>query len=78
MVMSAQGGTRETLENDAESTGCDVEVARLEPDTVGIRNPATAVFCIDAGNKVFAAPSTRIETVVETVEVSNRQCSLLC
>ena len=72
VVVSAQHGAGETLQNDAESPGRDVEVAGLEPDTIGIRNPATTVFQVDVGNEVFAASSIRIEAVSETVEGSDQ------
>jgi hypothetical protein len=51
--------------------------AGLEPDTIGIRNPATIVFQVDVGNEVFAASSIRIEAVGETIEGSDRQCTPL-
>ena len=73
MVVSAQHGAGKTLQNNAKPPGRDVEVAGLEPDTIGIRNPATVVIHVDVGNEVCAASSIRIETVSETVEGSDRQ-----
>jgi hypothetical protein len=71
--MSAQHGARETLQNNAEPPGRDVEVAGLNPDTIGIRNPARAVVEINVGNEVLAASSIRFKAVGETVEGSDRQ-----
>ena len=34
----------------------------------------TAVFQVDVGNEVFAAPSIRIEAVGEAAECGDRQC----
>jgi hypothetical protein len=68
MVVCAQHGAGETLQNDAESPGRYVEVAGLEPDTIGIRNPSTVVFHVDVGNEVFAASLIWIEAVGETAE----------
>jgi hypothetical protein len=76
-VSTTQHRAGETLQNNAKSPGRDVEVAGLDPDTFGIRNPATAVFQVDVGNEVFAASSIRIEAVGETVEGSYRQMCLL-
>src|SRR5215471_4383765 len=73
VVVSAQHRTGTALQNDAESPGCNVEVAGLEPDTIGVRNPAATVIRVDVGNEVFAASSIRIEAVGETVEGSDRQ-----
>src|SRR5436190_16444197 len=72
VVMGSHHRTGETFQNDAESSGCDVKAAGLEPDTIRIRHPETVVFQVDVGNEVFAAPSIRIETIGETVEGSDR------
>jgi len=73
VVVSAEHGAGETLQNNAESPGRDVEVAGLNPDTIGIRNPARAVVETNVGNEVFAASPIRIEAVGETIEGSDRQ-----
>ena len=73
MVVSAQHGAGETLQDSAESPRGDVEVAGLEPHTIGIRNPATPFFQVDVGNEVFAASLIWIEAVGETIELSLRQ-----
>jgi hypothetical protein len=53
-------------------------MARLEPNTIGIRHPATTVLQVDVGDEVFAASSIRSEAVGETVEGSDRQmCTLV-
>src|SRR6185437_16691039 len=72
VVMSAQRGTGKTLQNNAESPGRAVEMARLKPDTIGIRYPATIVCYIDVGNEVLAASANWIEAVGEAVESSDR------
>jgi hypothetical protein len=72
MVVSAEHGAREPLQNNAESSGCDIEVAGLNPNTIGIRNPARSVFEINVSNEVFAASLLRIEAVGETIEGSDR------
>src|SRR6185437_7539046 len=78
VVMSAQRGTGKTLQNNAESPGRAVEMARLKPDTIGIRYPATIVCYIDVGNEVLAASANWIEAVGETVESSDRHRILPC
>src|SRR5947207_2796892 len=75
MVVSSHHGAGETFQNDAESSRCDVEGARLEPDTIRVRNPKTIIFQIDVRNEVFAAPSIRIETVGEITEGGDRHMS---
>ena len=78
VVVSAEHGAGETLQNNAESPGRDVEVAGLDPDTIRIGNPVTTVFQVDVGNEVFAASSIRIEAIGKTVEGSDRQmCPLV-
>src|SRR4051794_22767108 len=77
VVVSAQRGARETFQNDAESAGCAVEMAGLEPDTIGIRHPATVVRYIDIGNEVLAASLVRIEAIGETTERGDWHMSLL-
>jgi hypothetical protein len=63
VVVRAQHGAREGLQNDAESAGREVEVAGLDPDADGIRNPMTSILEIDVGNEVLAASLRRIEPV---------------
>jgi hypothetical protein len=71
VVVSADHRAGETLQNNAESTGRDVEAAGLEPDTIRIWNPETVIlqFCVD--NEMFAAASTCVEAVGETAEGSD-------
>ena len=76
MVVSSHHGAGEAFQNDAESSRCDVKTAGLEPDTIRIRNPETVIFQAGVGNKVFAAPSIRIEAIGETVEGSDRHRAL--
>src|SRR3954451_11638307 len=71
VVMSAQLGTSETFQNDAESSRRDVKAARLKPYAFRIRNPEAVVLHVDIGNEVFAAPLIRLEPVGEAVEGSN-------
>src|SRR6185437_6527057 len=47
-------------------------MARLKPDTIGIRYPATVVCYIDGGNEVFAASTNWIEAIDEAVKSSDR------
>jgi len=72
VIVSAEPGAGETLQNDAESARRHVEMAGLEPDTIGIRHPATFVRYVDIGNEVLAASATRIEAISKAVESSNR------
>src|SRR5712691_9914664 len=72
MVVSSHHRTGEAFQNDAESSRCDVKGARLEPDTIRVRNPETLIFQVDVSNEVFAAPSIRFEAVGETTEGSDR------
>ncbi len=78
VVVSAQHGAGETLQNNTESPGCDVEVAGLKPDTIGIWNPATVVFHVDIGDEMFAASLIRIEAVGKAAEGGGRQWVPLC
>src|SRR6266478_6711361 len=75
VVVSAQLGAGETFQNDAESSRRDVKAARLDPYTFRIRNPETVIFQISVSNEVFAAPSTRLEAVGETVQGGDRHMS---
>src|SRR5690242_4539608 len=68
VVVSSQHGAGKTLQNNTESSGRHVEVARLEPHAIRVRNPAEAVLQVDVGNKVFAASAIRIEAVGETAK----------
>jgi hypothetical protein len=77
VVMGPQHRTGETLQNYAESTGRDIKAAGLEPDTVRIRNPEAVIIKFDVGDKMFTAPSIRIEAVCETVESNDRHLCLL-
>jgi hypothetical protein len=77
VVMGPQHRTGETLQNYAESTGRDIKAAGLKPDTVRIRNPEAVIIKVGVGDKVFTAPSIRIEAVCETVESSDRHLCLL-
>src|SRR5439155_3162347 len=72
MVVSSHHRARETFQNDAESSRCDVKGAGLEPDTIRVRNPETIIFQVDVRNEVFAAPSIRIEAVGEIAEGGDR------
>jgi hypothetical protein len=77
VVVSAQHGAGEALQNSAEPPGRDVEVTGLEPDAISIRNPVRAIFQVDISNEVFTASLIRVEAVGKTVEGSDRQmCSL--
>ena|SRR5206468_4421459 len=53
-------------------------MAGLQPDTIGIRHPATVIRYVDAGNEVLAASVTRLEPIGETVESGDRHVSPLC
>ena len=78
VVVSSHHRSRETLQDNAESSRCDVEAAGLEPDAVRVRNPETIIFEVGVGNEVFAASSIWIEAISETVEGSDRQmCPLV-
>jgi hypothetical protein len=72
VIVSSHHRAGETFQNDAESSRCDVEAAGLEPNAISIRNPETLIFQVEVSNEVFADPSTRIETVVVTVEGGDR------
>src|SRR5947207_14326020 len=76
VIVSSHHRARETLQNDAESSRCDVEAAGLEPDTVRIRNPEMVVVEVGISNEVFAAPSIRFEAVGEIAKGSNRHLSI--
>jgi hypothetical protein len=75
VVVSSYHGARETFQNDAESSRCNIKAAGLEPDAIRVRHPETLIFEVDVSNEVFAAPSIRIEAVGETVEGSDRHMS---
>src|SRR5439155_14762959 len=75
MVVSSHHRTGETFQDDAESSGCHVEGAGLEPDTIRVRYPETIFLRVEVGNEVFAAPSSRIEPVGEIAEGSDRHMS---
>ncbi len=70
--MSAQFGAGEAFQNDAESSGRDVEAAGLDPYTFGVRNLVAVMVDIDVGDEVPAAPLVRSEAVSETAEGSDR------
>src|SRR6266700_2878016 len=72
MVVRSHHRAGEAFQNDAESSRCNIKTARLEPDTIRVRHPETLIFQVDVSNEVFAAPSIRIEAVVETTEGSDR------
>jgi hypothetical protein len=72
VVVSSDHRTGETFQNDAESSGCDVEAAGLEPDTIRVRHPETLIFQVDVSNEVFATSSIRIEAVGKIAEGSDR------
>ena len=74
MVISAQPGAGQTLQDYAESPRRDIEMAGLKPDALGIRNPATVVFQVDVGDEMFTASPTRVEAIGETAESGDRQC----
>src|SRR6516162_7738645 len=77
MLMSSHNGPGETFQNDAESSGCNVEAAGLKPDTIRIRNPETVIVEVGVGNKMFPVPPIRLETVGKTVESNDRHWTLL-
>src|SRR5437588_4607212 len=78
MVVSSDHRAGKAFQHDAESSRCDVKRARLEPDTIRVRNPETIIFQIDASNEVFAAPLIRIEAVGETAESCDWHMSSYC
>jgi hypothetical protein len=73
VIVSAEHGTGETFQNNTKSSGGDIEVAGLYPDTIGIRNPARTFVEVGVGNEVFAASSIWIEAIGEAVENGDRQ-----
>jgi hypothetical protein len=77
MVMSSHHGPGETFQNDAESSGCNVEAAGLKPDTIGIRDPETVIVEVGVSNEMFAVPPIRLKAIGETVESSDRHVSSL-
>ena len=78
VVVRAQYAAGEALQYDAESSGRNIEVAGLEPNTICIWHPAPVIVDVDVGNEMFAAPAARIEAVGETVEGSDWHLSLPC
>src|SRR4030095_1434029 len=72
VIVSAQLGAREALQNDAEPSSRDVEAARLDPYPFGIRNPETVVLHVDVRNEVVAAALIRTEAIGEAVKGSDR------
>src|SRR5690242_6166691 len=78
MVVRAQCGTGEALQNNAESAGRAVEMARLKPDTIRIGYPATIIRCVDGSNEVLPASARWIEAIGETVESSDGHTFLPC
>src|SRR5437762_6255894 len=75
VVMGSHHGPRQTFQNDAESTRCNVEAAGLEPDTIRVRNPKTVIVEVDVSDEVFAAPSIRLQAIGEIAEGSDRHVS---
>ena len=78
VVVNAELGAGESLQNDAEPTGRDIKAARLQPDPIRIRNPEAVIVLLDVRDKVFAVPSIRIEAVGKTVEGSDWHLPLPC
>src|SRR5690348_15218079 len=78
VVVGSDHRTGETFQNDAESSGCDVKAAGLEPDSIRVWHPETVIFQVDVGNKVFAVSSIRIEAIGEIAEGSDRHMSSYC
>jgi len=72
VVMSSHHGAGETLQDNAESSGCDVKAAGLKPDTIRIRNPETVIVEAGVDNEMSTASPIRLETVGETVKCGDR------
>jgi hypothetical protein len=77
VIARSPDGAGETFQNDTESSRSDVKAARLEPDTVRVRNPQTVIVEVDVGDEVFAVPSIRTEPVGKAVEGSDWHMSSL-
>lgn len=71
VVVRAEHSAGETLQDKAKPAGRDIEVAGLDPHTVGIRYPVWAVFQIKFRNEMLPASLVRGESVAETVESGN-------
>ena len=69
VVVSAQHGAGETFQNNAESTGRDIEMAGLEPDTIGIRHPPTVVRYV----LLLPETSTRMPHAAGLLDISGRK-----
>jgi hypothetical protein len=66
VVVSSYPRTGEAFEHDAESSGRNVEVAGLEPDTVRVRDPQPVVFQVNVGDEMVAASVVVVEAISET------------
>src|SRR5688572_32834125 len=78
VVMNAELGAGQSFQNYAESSGCDVEAARLDPNPLCIRDPRPAIIQLGVDDKVTAVPCTRVQPVCHVVESSDRHlCPLL-
>ena len=71
---SAHLAPSQTLQDRAESPRPDIEVAGLNPDAIGIRNPAAVVFQVDVGDEMVTASPTRVEAIGEAAESGDRRC----
>jgi hypothetical protein len=70
--MRSHHRTRETFQDETESSRSDIETTRLEPDAVHVRNPETVIAEIRIGDEVFAASLIWFKPVGKTVERGNR------
>lgn len=78
MIVNAELGAGESLQNDTEPSGCDVKAARLQPDALRIRNPEAVIVHVDVRDKVVALPSIWIKPISATVERGGRHLPLSC
>jgi hypothetical protein len=77
MVVDAELGTGERLQNYAEPARRDVEATGLKPYAIGIGDPQPLIIQVGVDDKVIAVSLLRIESVGYAVEGSDWHVSPL-
>src|SRR3954452_3724329 len=75
MIMHSELRAGQPLQKNAEPSRCNIEAAGLDPHSICVGNPRSAILDICVDDEVVAVPSAWLDAVCDAAESGDWHCS---
>src|SRR5690348_6982051 len=72
VIMNSELRAGQALQEDAETSGRNIEAAGLDPHSIGVGNPRSLILDLRVDDKVIAVPPARLDAVGDAAESCDR------